>query len=313
MNQLLRAAALCAAFWGATAFLAPVPAEPTPECITGHQVHLPSPFSPDGAEGAWLPATALLGNTLADSAGVASLSINLLGEPDSLLRDSLWLTCADVGTVVVELRAIDALGQVGRCLAGVQVLDEQTLCPTDFFGFFGTVTAWWGEPVAGAQVALSAGATAVAETGPEGAYALYEPPQAGLDYELRPFWGAGPLNGVSTLDMVRIGQHILGTVPLESPYQRIAADVNGSGVITLLDLIRLRRLVLGQEVSLGEVPSWRFVPAGHVFEEGGTGVPDFPEALSLSGLSTVADSWAQDFVAVKVGDVNGDADPVLQP
>jgi hypothetical protein len=76
-----------------------------------------------------------------------------------------------------------------------------------------------------------------------------------------------PMNGVSTLDLVLIQKHVLGTEKLNSPYKLIAADVNGSDDISVIDLLELRKLILGLYDKLPENTSWRFVPKSYKFPD----------------------------------------------
>ncbi len=64
---------------------------------------------------------------------------------------------------------------------------------------------------------------------------------------------------VNMADVRRIVKHILGDEELAKPYNWIAADVNNSGTISVLDIIAIQRLLLGVTESL-DVPSWRYVP-----------------------------------------------------
>src|SRR5690625_6984459 len=64
--------------------------------------------------------------------------------------------------------------------------------------------------------------------------------------------------GITTRDLILIQRHILGKETLDSPYQRIAADVNGDGSINAFDLLELRQLVLNPDGVLANNKSWRF-------------------------------------------------------
>ncbi|WP_373549001.1 hypothetical protein [Haliscomenobacter sp.] len=68
------------------------------------------------------------------------------------------------------------------------------------------------------------------------------------------------LNGVSTLDLIKVQKHVLGTEILPKPYAWIAADVNNNGVISNTDQIKIQQLILNQITSFPDVPSWRMVP-----------------------------------------------------
>jgi hypothetical protein len=54
-----------------------------------------------------------------------------------------------------------------------------------------------------------------------------------------------PLDGISTLDLVLISKHILGTQPITDNCKKYAADVNENGTITTADIVELRKLILG--------------------------------------------------------------------
>jgi hypothetical protein len=87
----------------------------------------------------------------------------------------------------------------------------------------------------------------------------------------------------------------------------IAADVNNSRSITTLDLIQLRKLVLSIDTEFENNTSWRFVDAGYVFPNpSNPWFEEFPEVVNINNLPGTGINSA-DFVGVKVGDVNNDA------
>ena len=103
-----------------------------------------------------------------------------------------------------------------------------------------------------------------------------------------------------------IRKHILGSRYFETPYQMIAADVNGSGSITVNDMVAIRRLVLHIDESYANVNSWRFVDANHQFGDPMNALQEsFTEIYNINDLP--AGNMSVDFVAVKVGDVNNSA------
>jgi photosystem II stability/assembly factor-like uncharacterized protein len=130
---------------------------------------------------------------------------------------------------------------------------------------------------------------------------------AGQSYTLRPGRDGDDANGVSTGDLILTMQHILGRTPFDSPYQFVAADANASGSVTTLDMIAMRKIILGIDTAFANSPSWRFVPSDYVFPttnnplEGG-----FPEERSLPDLP-LSGATEQDFIGIKIGDLNLDA------
>ncbi|MEM6320494.1 MAG: peroxidase family protein [Bacteroidota bacterium] len=112
-------------------------------------------------------------------------------------------------------------------------------------------------------------------------------------------------NGITTLDMVLILKHILGMEFFDTPYKVLAADVNNSNTITAADLVAIRKLILGtEEVFPNGTPSWRFVNADYNFLDDNPLDENLPTTFSIN-LNRDAD---YNFVAVKMGDVNGSAD-----
>ena len=110
-------------------------------------------------------------------------------------------------------------------------------------------------------------------------------------------------NGVTTLDILKVKKHIIGTEPLSSPVRMLAADTDNSGSITALDLIHLRKVVLGLIKEFpNDKPIWNFIPADYVFAD-----PEHPfgEEMDFSGMTfgeEVGDHYT--FIGFKTGDVN---------
>ncbi len=99
------------------------------------------------------------------------------------------------------------------------------------------------------------------------------------------------LAGINSLDAVKIIRHGAGLEPLDDPYKLVAADVNGNGLINALDALKVVRAAIGIEpIVAGD---WRFTP----------------DSVTYNPLDG---DRLQDFVAIRMGDVNGDwsADPV---
>jgi hypothetical protein len=130
-----------------------------------------------------------------------------------------------------------------------------------------------------------------------GTYSMEHP--SGVRYVVSADKGGDYLNGVSTLDLVMIQRHILGMQALDSQYKLIAADANNDGRVTASDLSELRKLILGVTSELPNA-SWRFPVAGTAVQ---TSPISFTETIEIANLS--ANMSGQNFVAVKIGDVNG--------
>jgi len=149
-------------------------------------------------------------------------------------------------------------------------------------------------------------------TNETGAFHFY-PVDGCRRYEVYPRKDDNHRQGISTLDLVLLQRHILNVTPLDSPYKRIAADVNNSGSITTFDLVSLRKLILEIDTRFTDNTSWRFVPANYLFPdpENPFETP-FPE---YAHTDTLASDFRQNFIAIKVGDLNNSAvsDQLLNP
>jgi len=109
-------------------------------------------------------------------------------------------------------------------------------------------------------------------------------------------------NGVSIIDMVLVLRHILGLDRFHATYQYLAADVNGSGNVTTYDVVELRQVILGLD-RVADIPAWRFADKHLLTQEG---IPPMKDEMVIDMLSADKE---MDILAVKVGDVSGNADP----
>lgn len=125
----------------------------------------------------------------------------------------------------------------------------------------------------------------------------------GTDYTIIPQLNKNPLNGVSTFDLVLITKHILSLAPFQNPQDFIAADINKSGSITTLDIIQLRKLILGIDREFRGNTSWRFVDSKFNFKKDASPFV-FPELINLNDIENNAEA---NFFGIKIGDINGSA------
>lgn len=153
-------------------------------------------------------------------------------------------------------------------------------------------------------VVVTGASNFVALTNSAGFYNIQVP--SGGSYAVKPVYNGSlnlDLNGVTTFDAVLLTQHLDGSSPLNSPYQIIAGDVDGSQSITLQDTAIMRTLILGI-ITEFPIPEWCFVPQSHVFPDPQHPFP-YPEQVVFTNLTT--DQTDVDFVPIKRGDLNGSA------
>ena len=113
-------------------------------------------------------------------------------------------------------------------------------------------------------------------------------------------------NGLTTFDLVMIRKHILGVAPFTDVYQLIAADVDRSGNINSLDYRMFSRLILGITAGFPNGESWVYVPAYFQFPDS-TQPTASPWIDRKFNLPLTRDIDSLDYVAIKLGDINGSA------
>ena len=198
----------------------------------------------------------------------------------------VWDECGNADFCLVNLRLIDNMG-VGEGRISGQVVTEK------------------GAEVEGVMTELmgvSPEYPVYNMTNANGEYAFYNVPFF-TNYQVSGTSNSNYLNGVSTLDLVFIQRHILGIEMLDSPYKMIAADINNDKLITAIDLIELRKLILGIYPELPNNGSWKTVDASQELTLINPWI--YNESLNINDLNS--NMTEEDFIGVKVGDVNNTA------
>ncbi len=173
----------------------------------------------------------------------------------------------------------------------------------------GDIQTWKAptKPVPNVNVALTGSVTDNQITGPAGTY-LFSVPSASNTLVTPTKVTAGN-DKISAADLLLIQNHIFGNL-LTSPYQWVAANVNNSGgpnPITLADYLLIQRVVLGTDQHIQGSPDWKFIPKSYMFPTPNPLITPFPTTISHTAVTT--DFLDDDFVAVRMGDVNGNIVP----
>ncbi|MCB0654264.1 MAG: hypothetical protein KDC85_23495 [Saprospiraceae bacterium] len=299
---------------------------PVLECVNGLAVTL-MPQSNVNCCGILVFASSFVTNALDYCSEPLTYSIHrtseiISGEDiPSMEQDSIFFDCNDESTISLTVfiwdntfnpYALQPDGMLGgpnysSCELYV-FLQIWPTCVTEgdpvIAGFIGTED---DEGVGNVKVVLTNEAEQVSFTATDGSYYMYNI-YFGEELTISPSFNGNPNNGVSTFDAVLIQKHILGLQTLDSPYKIIAADVNHSGHVSILDIIQLRKLILGIYDEFPENNSWRFVDASYVFPDPNFPWAEaFPEVIHINNSS--ADQLNVNFIAIKIGDVNGSALP----
>jgi len=196
-------------------------------------------------------------------------------------------TCVDTGVNIVNLHVWDQFDNFDFCSTTVTVQDNFMACDSAMVSnskpiIVGNIKNENNEPVQNVEVSIN-----------------------GIDLA-SVMCNENYRNGVSTFDIIQISKHILNEQPLDSPYKLIAADANRSGSVTTLDLVTIQKLILHITDDYPNNTSWRFVHRDYVFPiQSNPWYETFPELSSVNDISGVNQV---DFTAIKIGDVNDDAD-----
>ncbi|MFK7773366.1 MAG: PKD domain-containing protein [Saprospiraceae bacterium] len=280
--------------------------------------------------------------TVAQFIGVTNLNLTDLSTADFTISNNTitadWMTNSTVGqtvpdgTIIYEL-AIQLLSNIectqviiddnplpisvvqninGTNINASVAVFAGEICVTNGLGntvVAGLIFKENGETVANVDVTCLTAPNPIYTTNSTGTYEFLDLTQ-GEDYTITPFKNDAPANGLTALDLAIIQQHILGTNFLSSPYKIIASDANNSGTITALDLVAIQNVIIGNATSFPNNTSWRFVPEDYIFPDPMNPFsPGFPEEITIYSLG--ADSLDENFIAIKIGDVNLNATPSL--
>ncbi len=135
----------------------------------------------------------------------------------------------------------------------------------------------------------------------DGSYSL--PAEAGESYVLTPRSTDERMQELTVMDVLIFRRHFIFQESFTSPYQFVAADIDGNGRLSIRDEQLLKLMILGIEHD--RYPLWKFVKADHVFPEVtdfaiGGDVFDYPSSTSVTDMSA---DMTQDFTGIRTGDL----------
>ena len=211
----------------------------------------------------------------------------------------------------------DEVGNGDFCAVAIVISDNGNLCPEEEENgsgagvmVAGQIMTSYGMPIDNVRVRLSS--TDLLEyprttfTTNDGQYTFENNP-LGFNYSLKADKQDEYLNGLSTLDLVFISRHVIALESFTDPYKIIAADASWDGKVSALDLTALRQLILGTAVQLNNISPWVFVDQNQRFVDSTNPWP-FVDQIDVTNLGE--DEMGEDFIAIKIGDVNESYDAV---
>ncbi|MBK8504464.1 MAG: T9SS type A sorting domain-containing protein [Saprospiraceae bacterium] len=188
---------------------------------------------------------------------------------------------------------VDQSGNADYCLVLVTVIAPVEGCRGELGKVKGTVSSIQGAGIDKVFILLkNSDETRQVLTNNHGRYDFESYAMDGSSYQLWPEKYDNPLDGINTSDVIRISKHLLLKEPLKNGFQLEAADVNDDGAVSVLDIITLRKLLLGKIDSLPIQNPWQFFNVNK-------------QSQSLLSLG-IDYKPLLNFTGVKIGDVNGD-------
>ncbi len=106
-------------------------------------------------------------------------------------------------------------------------------------------------------------------------------------------------SGLSSNDQIKIGRHIVGLEVFSTIFKTIAGDVNDSGGLTSNDQIKIGRFIVGLDSNLPS-GAWKFYSSDAIL----TTTNYLTLGLTRTYTNLMTDMSNQDFVGIKMGDVN---------
>ncbi len=220
---------------------------------------------------------------------------NLL--PPDTSEVKLSLGCQDIGTLNVEFWVVDSWGNADYCQALVEIQGPIEGCQEEVGVVKGKVSSMKGSALSSVVLNLNGeGMSWETHTNERGQYSFTTHLQENTSYALYADKVDTPIDGISTLDILKVSKHILSASKLNTFYERLAADVNEDGRISVADMITMRKFILGKIDRLPTGRMWHF----------------FNTKLQEESTLSLQEDYQGllDFTGVKLGDVTGDAGAV---
>ncbi|WP_075341781.1 cohesin domain-containing protein [Tenacibaculum agarivorans] len=241
--------------------------------------------------------------------------INVVWDEPSLVSTTID---NDAVLFTIQLKAADTAGTFPVDITNTSVFDNQPqsifsidssadITIKEFVTVSGIVKNEKGEGVAKTLVTLqNSKATQEVINNNDGTFSFTALP--GDNFELIPTREEEINNGINVADILITRQHILGQTTL-SPYKNIAADVDNSLAVDVADIITIRKFLLGTVTSFYR--NWVFTPESFSFPDPLNPLSTaFPNTIEYSILDENKED--QNFIAIKIGDVNDDHDVLLK-
>jgi hypothetical protein len=213
--------------------------------------------------------------------------------------------CNDVGKVQsITISLMNESGWQESLDLGIEIIDPNNHCRLiQGFSVSGQVESAAGIPIGDVLLSLSAdGEVVEAFVSDNNGQFLTGNPIFGT-YTARLNIDIESSNAISSEDLRILNRHLLGVEIFTTPYQYIAADMNGDGIINVTDEVLLKRILLhdlkGDEMF---APIMQFVSKTYLFRPNVN--PLLQNWDTIQGASIDLDNHTLEVIAVKLGDID---------
>lgn len=173
---------------------------------------------------------------------------------------TLNVTCDKLGSNLLELWVIDDSGNSSFYVLTMEVKDPKGLCPNSSNLLVGNVTMPDQQPVANVSVRLNGPVAEIRRnvTNDEGSFNLGQFPSTSSNLMIQPVKDDSPHNGITAFDALSIFRMATDKSTPTTPYEKLAADINEDGIISVLDVLMIQSLLLNK---IDQLPGrqWLFI------------------------------------------------------
>ncbi len=218
-------------------------------------------------------------------------------------------------TISVDFYVVDDAGNWDHCITQITFEDVTEVCEDndDLIEIGGVITTEFGEIIDETKVTLEGGVlnqTLLEQmVQDDGRFNFRVDP--GFDWSIMTDKSDHHLNGVTAQDLSLLQRHLVELEELTSPYLLVAADINADRLIDIRDVFDLRKSLLGILDNFVDHKSWRMIDASYDFP----GIMPFVLPQNVYAHQRIAqydlyeNHVDNDFIGVKIGDLDGDANP----
>ena len=220
--------------------------------------------------------------------------------------DSTVYYCDDIGDNLTWVFSYNEDGELlDSCKMLTTVSDPNGFCTDgNILGIEGVIQTVEGEGVENTNIVITGNSGDNLQTDVNGEFEFVPLEREG-NYRVKPWKNINILNGINTLDIIKMQKHILGIERLNTPYKIIAADINNNKKITTSDILNLRKVILGEKESFTNNTSWKFVDAEYKFLNPRYPLKEnYPQELIVEDLNKNINVR---FIGVKIGDIDDSA------